>query len=170
LKIFSDARKRLARAILIDRATPEDTSFIGRIARERSEENYRFAGCHVAGKTVLDVGGGAGIGHDLLFQGRAVSIKSIEPYVVATAFGGDPRVSTIRDDFLVHSFGGEEFDVVICLGTLFYMRNADAALYKMQLVLRNGGLLIINCINQQLIRAYFKMPLGLFQDAPGGSR
>src|SRR5580698_2263020 len=61
-----ELRRRLARAIIIDRATTSSASFIGRVARERSEENYRFAGNFVAGKTVLDVGGGTGIGHDFL--------------------------------------------------------------------------------------------------------
>ena len=59
-------RKRFARAIIIDRATSQNNSLIGRIARERSEENYRFAANFVADKTVLDIGGGTGIGHDLL--------------------------------------------------------------------------------------------------------
>lgn len=144
---------------MIDRASHENTSLIGRIARERSEENYRFASRFVSGKTLLDIGGGAGIGHDILLGGGAKSIKSIDPYLASIASKHGSRVCLIQDDFLVHSFAGETFDVITCLGTIFYLPNADAALNKMHQLLKPGGALLINCINQNLVRAYFKMSL-----------
>src|SRR5437588_789005 len=97
-------RKCLARAIIIDRATPGSISVIGRVARERTEENYRFASRLVGGKAVLDIGGGAGIGHDLLLAGGAASILPLEEI--------DEKFSTAYDEpglraFLKNRFGTE---------------------------------------------------------------
>jgi SAM-dependent methyltransferase len=150
-------RRGLARAIIIDRAAPEHKSFIGRIARERSEENYRFAADFVAGKRVLDIGGGTGIGHDLLLASGAAAIVSLDRHVAAG--DGDPRVSSVHGDFLTYPLSDESFDVIICLGTLFYLADGDAALDKMHRLLKPGGLLVINCINQNLVRRYFGMKL-----------
>jgi len=152
-------RKQLARAIIIDRATPDSASFIGRIARERSEENYRFASRFVAGKAVLDVGGGTGIGHDLLLAAGAASILSLDRHPGAPGQGDDPRVRFVCGDFLAYPLDEGQFDVVICLGTLFYLADADGALAKMHRALKPGGTLVINCINQRLVRRYFTMPL-----------
>ena len=156
-------RKRLARAILIDRATTGSASIIGRVARERSEENYRFASSFVAGKTILDIGGGGGIGHDLLLARGAASILSLDQHVASTAQGGDPRVSSVLGDFLTYPLDGS-FDVIICLGTLFYLGDSDVALRKMQRLLTPAGMLIINCINQRIVRAYFGMSLEEIDD------
>lgn len=155
----SGLRKRLARAIIIDRATPGDNSIVGRVARERTEENYRFASRFVAGKMVLDIGGGTGIGHDLLLAGGAASILSIDRHAAATAQNADSRVRSVRDDFLTTALPDDQFDTVICLGTLFYLADVDAALAKMHRLLKPGGTLVINCINQRLVRRYFAMPL-----------
>ena len=152
-------RKRLARAIIIDRATPGSISIIGRVARERTEENYRFASRLVGGKAVLDIGGGAGIGHDLLLAGGAASILSLDRHLASTAQHGDGRVRSVRGDFLTHPFPAGQFDIVICLGTLFYLDDTDAALAKMHRLLKPGGTLVINCLNQRLVRRYFGMPL-----------
>ena len=148
-------RKCLARAIIIDRAMPDCTSVIGRIARERTEENYRFASRFVAGKTVLDIGGGTGIGHDLIFASGAASLLSIDRHVASM----DARARSVRGDFLNYPLPDESFDVIICLGTLFYIDDSDAAIVRIHRLLKPGGVLIINCINQRLIRRYFRMPL-----------
>jgi SAM-dependent methyltransferase len=154
-----ELRRRLARAIIIDRAPTNSTSFIGRVARERSEENYRFASNFVAGKTILDVGGGAGIGHNLLIARGATSILSLDQHIASTAEDGDPRVQSVKGDFLTHPLPDESFEVIICLGTLFYLGDSHGALRKMRRLLTPGGMLIINCINQDMVRRYFGMPL-----------
>src|SRR6476661_2535108 len=112
-------RKRLARAIIIDRATPGSISIIGRTARRRTKDNYQFASRFVAGKSVLDVGGGTGIGHDLLLADGAASILSLDRHLASTAQDSDARVRSVRGDFPTCPFPDEQFDVVICLGTLF---------------------------------------------------
>lgn len=152
-------RQRLARAIIIDRASPGSVSIVGRVACGRTKENYRFAGRFVAGKAVLDIGGGTGIGHDLLLAGGASSILSLDRHVASTAPGGDARVRFVRGDFLTCPLADGQFDVVICLGTLFYLDDIDAALAKMHRLLKPAGTLIVNCINQRLVRRYFAMPL-----------
>jgi SAM-dependent methyltransferase len=152
-------RKKLARAIIIDRATWGDKSAIGRIARERTEENYRFASRFVRGMRVLDVGGGAGIGQDLLLASGAVSIVSLDRQQAIARPDRDARIETIEGDFLTYPLPDAQFDVVICLGTLFYLSDVDAALAKMNRVLAASGTLIVNCINQRLVRRYFGMRL-----------
>jgi SAM-dependent methyltransferase len=152
-------RRRLARAIIIDRATPENISIVGRVARGRTQENYRFASRFVAGKAVLDIGGGTGIGHDLLLAGGATSILSLDRDAASMPRNADARVRFLRGDFLTCPLPDGQFDVVICLGTLFYLADADAALAKMHRLLKPAGTLIINCINQRLVRRYFAMPL-----------
>lgn len=154
-----ELRRRLARAIIIDRAPTSSSSFIGRVARERSEENYRFASNFVTGKTILDIGGGTGIGHDLLLARGASSILSLDRHIATTADGGISRVQSVKGDFLTFPFADESFDLIICLGTLFYLSDSNGALRKMRQLLRPGGMLIINCINQDMVRSYFGMPL-----------
>ena len=157
-------RKRLARTIIIDRATPGSASLIGRIARERSEENYRFAGNFAADRRILDIGGGAGIGHDLLLAGGAASILSLDRHIAATAQEADPRVRSVLGDFLTCPLPDGSFDLIVCLGTLFYLGDNDSALKKMHRLLAPGGMLIINCINQSVIRRYFGMTLEEIDD------
>jgi len=154
-----ELRKRLARSIIIDRATPHGASLIARVARGRSEENYRFASRFVAAKSVLDVGGGTGIGHDLLLAGGASSILSLDRHVPGSAPAGDARVRYVQGDFLSCPLPDGGFDVVVCLGTIFYLSDPEAALARMHRLLRPGGTLVINCINQRLVRRYFGMPL-----------
>jgi SAM-dependent methyltransferase len=159
LAMIRELRRWLARTIIIDRATPRAVSVIGRVARGRTEENYRFASRFVAGKSVLDIGGGMGVGHDLLLAGGAVSILSLDRYVASSALDRDARVSSVRGDFLTHSLPDGGFDVILCLGTLFYLADVDVALAKMHRLLKPAGTLVINCINQRLVRRYFGMPL-----------
>src|SRR5438874_2287740 len=96
-------RKRVARAVIIDRATPGSISLTGRVGRDRSEETYRFASRFVAGRTVLDIGGATGIGHDLLIAGGAASILTIDRHLASPPQGGgDARVRSVRGDFLTY--------------------------------------------------------------------
>ncbi len=154
-----EIRRRLARAIIIDRATPNGDSLVERVARARSRENYRFAARFVAGKRVLDIGGGAGLGHDLLLEAGAASIVSLDPHVGGPPGALDPRVRFVRGDFLAHPLDDAAFDTIVCLGTLFYLADTDAALAKMHRLLAPGGTLVVNCINQRLVRRYFAMAL-----------
>jgi len=154
-----ELRKQLARAIIIDRATPNDVSIIGRIARRRSEENYRFASHFVAGKAVLDIGGGTGIGHEFLLAAGAASIVSLDRHIAPPAQSDDARVRFVQGDFLACSLPDGQFDVIVCLGTLFYLHDPDRALAKMHRLLKPAGTLVVNCINQRLVRRYFGMPL-----------
>jgi SAM-dependent methyltransferase len=157
-------RRLVARAIIIDRATREGRGVVGRVARERTEENYRFASRFVSGKTVLDIGGGTGIGHDLLMAAGAASILTLDREVKPTQPTRDERVRAVRGDFLTHSFAETQFDVILCLGTFFYLQDSAAALARMDTLLSPVGTLVINCINQHLIRRYFAMPLEAIDD------
>src|SRR5262249_19020109 len=93
-------RKRLARAIIIDRATPDSRSLIGYVARQRTEENYRFASRFVSGKAVLDIGGGTGVGHDLVLASGAASLLSLDRHPASSVAGHDQRIQLVQADFL----------------------------------------------------------------------
>ena len=68
---------------------------------------------------MLDVGGGTGIGHGLLLADGAASILSLDRHLASTAQDGDARVRSVQGDFLTCPLPDGQFDVVICLGTLF---------------------------------------------------
>jgi ubiquinone/menaquinone biosynthesis C-methylase UbiE len=153
-------RRALARAIIIDRAPDKASSAVDRIARERAEENYRFASRYVAGKDVLDIGGGAGIGHRYLLESQAARVVSIDVHGGGPGTGNpDPRLTYLQGDFMSHSFPDRSFDVLLCIGTIFYLPQHDVAFQKMNRLLRPGGVLVINCINRDLIARYFGMEL-----------
>jgi SAM-dependent methyltransferase len=151
-------RLKLAHAIIIDRAPAETRSVIDRVTRRRAAENYIFAGRFVAGKDVLDIGGGAGTGHGLLLACRAARVVSIDVWADGKR-RTDPRLTYLHGDFLCHSFLDQSFDVLLCIGTIFLLENHDAAFRTMHRLLRPGGALIINSINPELIRRYFGMSL-----------
>src|SRR6266446_1785654 len=123
--------------------------------------NYRSSAHVVRGKAVLDIGGGTGIGHDFLLEKKPNRILSLDKKITPgqNAKCQNPPVEYRRGDFFEVDLPDESFDVVICLGTLFYLGDHDAALAKMRRLLRPGGMLIINCINQELIGGYFGMRL-----------
>ena len=152
-------RQALGRAILIDRAPDQGSSAIDRIARERAEENYRFASRYVAGKEVLDIGGGSGIGHPFLLASGAERVVSIDIHRGLGNGAGDPRLTYVEGDFIAYDFPDGSFDVLICIGVLFYLPQHDAALRKMHRLLRPGGLLVVNCIDRSLVTRYFGMTL-----------
>jgi ubiquinone/menaquinone biosynthesis C-methylase UbiE len=153
-------RRALGRAIIIDRAPRRGSSTIDRIARERAEENYRFASRYVAGREVLDIGGGSGIGHPFLLAAGAARVVSIDIHggLEGTA-GRDPRLTYLQGDFVSYDFPDGSFDVLICIGVLFYLQQHDVAIGKMNRLLRPGGVLVINCIDRGLVARYFGMTL-----------
>jgi len=158
--MFDALRRNIARSIIIDRATQEAGSIINSIARERSEENYRFASRFVSGKSVLDIGGGRGTGHAQLLEGNPSHVLSLdlEAYSLCRRLQ-DARLEYRQGDFLNEPLPEGSFDVIICVGTLFYLTDHGIALARMCRLLRPGGILIINCINQDLVRKYFGMSL-----------
>lgn len=153
-------RRALGRAIIIDRATDRGSSAIDRIARQRAEENYRFASRYVAGREVLDIGGGSGIGHPFLLAAGAARVVSIDIHAGLADNGArDPRLTYLQGDFFSYDFPDGSFDVLICIGVLFYLPQHDVAIGKMNRLLRPGGVLVINCIDRGLVARYFGMTL-----------
>ena len=153
-------RRALGRAIIIDRASDRGSSAIDRIARERAEENYRFASRYVAGREVLDIGGGSGLGHPFLLAAGAARVVSIDIHGGLEGAGGrDPRLTYLQGDFVSYDFPDGSFDVLLCIGVLFYLPQHDVAIGKMNRLLRPGGVLVINCIDRGLVARYFGMTL-----------
>jgi SAM-dependent methyltransferase len=152
-------RRKLARTIIIDRAPTKARSMIERIARRRAAGNYMFASRFVAGKDVLDIGGGEGTGHGYLLACHPTRVVSIDLHAGTGEKNPDSRLTYLHGDFLRHRFPDNSFDVLLCIGTIFLLQDHDAAFRKMHRLLRTGGILIINCINPELISRYFGMRL-----------
>lgn len=154
-----EIRKKLAKKIIIDRAPSKKESWIGNIAKKRSIENYLFASKYVGGKNVLDIGGGEGIGYDLLLKQNPKEIICIDPFTQKKIFLKEKRIKFIAEDFLENNFKDKSFDVVLCLGTIFYIKDHKKLFNEINRILKKNGLLIMNCLNKDFIRMYFGMNL-----------
>lgn len=152
-----DWRKKIAEQIIIDRAPTKMNNFIGQIARRRAAENYSFASQFVRGKDILDIGAGYGNGYNFLLAKNPKKITCLDQHgdSLNNFLFKDKRISFLRQDFLNNNIKDKSYDVVLCLGTIFYIKNHDFLLRDISRILKDDGLLIINCLNRQLIKTYF---------------
>jgi SAM-dependent methyltransferase len=115
---------------------------------------YGFAAPWVAGKDVLDVGCGTGLGtRQLLNQGAAHVIGvDVRPDVVELAVAADPRGDP--NAYVVHDlesglpFPDASFDVVMALDILEHILDQDALLSEIRRVLKAGGVAFVSVPNK----------------------
>ena len=152
-----DWRKKLAENIIINRAPRKRNNFIGKIAQKRAEENYRLASFFVTGKKILDIGAGYGNGYNFLLAQNPREITCLDQHgdSLNNFLFKDERISFLKQDFLKNTLQDKSYDVVLCLGTIFYIKNHNFLLTEIRQILRDDGVLILNCLNADLIRAYF---------------
>jgi ubiquinone/menaquinone biosynthesis C-methylase UbiE len=140
-----------------DRAVPGASTVIQGVSQRRSLENYRFAASAVKEKRVLDIGPGYGLGYDLLLANEPEKIVCVDRFDEAKENFAvkDPRIEHVTGDFMDNSFEDESFDVVMCLATMYYLKDHDQLLKEILRVLVPGGTLFINTFDAELLETIF---------------
>ena len=153
---LSRLRLKLLAAMVHDRAVPGESTLIQRVSRGRTHENYRFAAPPVAGRKVLDIGPGYGIGYPHLLAGDPASITCMDAFEQALdGFAvDDPRIEHVTGDFLRNAFPDRSFDVVLCFAAMYYLRDHVRLLSQIDRVLAPGGVLLINTFDADLLTAH----------------
>lgn len=116
-----------------ERADPYDAFVLSRIP--------------VTCKSLLEIGCGAGRLARVCAQ-RGIEVTAIDasPEMIRLArerAGEDPRIRFVCADFLVHDFGAERFDCVLCVATLHHVP-AATGLERMKALVNPGGTLVIH--------------------------
>ncbi len=110
---------------------------------------YRFAGDHCAGRDVLEVacGGGLGLG-TLARTARRVIGLDLTPSLLTVArrtYGG--RVPLVRGDAADLPFANGSFDAVLCFEAVYYFPDPAVFLREAHRVLRADGVLLLCSVN-----------------------
>jgi len=112
---------------------------------------YHFAATHCAGKDVLEVACGPGIGLGYLGQSaRFVVGGDYDEVMLRTAHAhyGD-RARVLRLDAQALPFVGQAFDVIILFEAVYYLRNPDRFVREARRVLRPNGTVLISTVNRE---------------------
>ena len=118
------------------------------------EERYVFAGQYVAGKDVLDVACGAGVGTSYLRQAGARSARGldIDRAAVAYARARYPDCEFAECDATSLCLADESVDVVVSFETLEHLREQERFLKECRRVLRPGGIFLCSTPNRSVYR------------------
>jgi SAM-dependent methyltransferase len=126
----------------------------GRASRQqlaRLHQRYGLAATLAAGRDVLEVGCGAGLGLGWLArQARRVTGGDFTASSVALArrhYNG--RVPLLRLDAATLPFRDGSFDGIILFETLYYLKRPEEFLDECARVLRRDGLLLIGTVNPE---------------------
>jgi SAM-dependent methyltransferase len=105
---------------------------------------YRMAGDLAAGKEVLEVGCGSGMGLAYLAakSRRAVGVE-FTPSLLAEARRRLPEVEISQADAQQLPFEDRTFDVVLMLEMIYYVPHPEQALAECRRILRPGGALMV---------------------------
>lgn len=111
---------------------------------------YRLAVELAAGRDVLEVACGPGIGLGYLARGaRRVVGGDIDDRLLLAArrhYGG--RIPLVRLDAQVLPFGGGTFDAVVLFEAVYYLHDPGRFLAECRRVLRPGGVVLISTVNR----------------------
>jgi SAM-dependent methyltransferase len=118
------------------------------------EERYVFAGQHVAGKDVLDIACGTGIGTDYLRKTGAARCWGIDidPVAVAYAQAMYEDCTFARGDATQIGLPDNSVDVVVSFETIEHVSDQPKFLAECDRVLRPGGLFICSTPNRLVSR------------------
>jgi SAM-dependent methyltransferase len=112
---------------------------------------YKWASGFAAGRTVLEVACGAGMGLGLLANSAssviAGDIDAGNCEVARRTYQGDPRIKIRQFAAERIPYPGASFDLAILLEALYYIPDADSFFTEARRVLRPGGLLLISTVN-----------------------
>ncbi len=107
------------------------------------------------GSRILDLGCGTGvIAEDLVRAGMKVTAMDLSADMVARARdrlrdAGADDVLVLRGDCESLPFGDGEFDVVVCLGVISFLKSNQPVLSEIRRVLRNDGALVLAVRNKR---------------------
>jgi SAM-dependent methyltransferase len=118
-------------------------------AIDMAATRYRFAAELSAGRRVLEVACGPGVGLSVLSAraGLVVAGDSSESALRRARLRYGGRVPLIRFDAQALPFGDGSFDVVVMYEALYFIPDARSALSSMCRVLAPGGQLVIGSVN-----------------------
>ena len=150
--------QRMMQVVVHDRSKPGHWSPIQFISRRRSEENCHAAAAFVGNCHVLDIGPGYGVGYEKLLAANPASVTCIDPFPAAAEqfiHRADPRVRFLTQDFLRNTLPDESIDTVICLAAIYYFPDPQPFFAQVRRVLKQGGVLVINQFDREVMRAWF---------------
>ena len=129
------------------------------------EERYLFAGQYVAGKEVLDVACGAGIGTDYLRKSGAACCQGFDRdrEAIEYATAAYQNCIFVQGDAAHLSLPDSSVDVVVSFETLEHVGDHKEFLLECKRVLRPNGLLICSTPNRTIYRWYGKNPYHLHE-------
>lgn len=124
------------------------------------EERYVFAGQYVAGKEVIDVACGTGVGTDYLRRAGAICCQGIDIDWEAIQFARAryPQCSFAQGDALQIRLPDRSVDVVVSFETIEHVADQRRFISECRRVLRPGGLLVCSSPNRTLYRWLGKNP------------
>lgn len=120
-----------------------------------SKSRYAFAGQFAAGKRVLDIGCGAGVGTRELLRAGAADVIGVEvrPEALELARASDPRGRW--DAYLEHDlnhtplpFDDASFDLIVALEVLEHVEQQPALIAEIRRLLAPDGLALISVPNK----------------------
>lgn len=124
-----------------------------------SHVRYAFAGAFVAGKRVLDIACGNGLGTVLLAESAASVVgadTSREAVETARSRFSRPNVTYHQLSGSILPLADEEFDVVVCLETLEHLAEPEQPRFLAELrrVLKDDGLIVLSTPDRDTERRY----------------
>jgi ubiquinone/menaquinone biosynthesis C-methylase UbiE len=132
------------------------------------EERYVFAGQYVAGKDVLDVACGTGVGTSFLHRAGARTAwgLDIDQQAITFAEAMYPECGFARCEATDLCFADDSVDVVISFETLEHLRDEQKFLMECRRVLRPNGLMICSTPNREVFRWHRPNPYHVRELAP----
>jgi 2-polyprenyl-3-methyl-5-hydroxy-6-metoxy-1,4-benzoquinol methylase len=132
------------------------------------EERYAFAGQYVAGKDVLDLACGTGVGTDLLRRGGATRCYGvdIDPKAIEYAKASYETCIFLRGNATDLDLPDQSVDVVVCFETIEHVRNQQKLLLESKRVLRPNGRIICSTPNRIIYRWQGKNPFHVRELTP----
>ena len=132
-----------------------DTWNLGQVANGQDEHRHEmtmralaaFRGVVPAGSSVLDVGIGAGFTTQALHSSYSYLGLDIAEKSVAKASERNPAARLDVADFVEWPAPEATFDGILCVDTVSYFSDQDAALQKMARALKPGGYLVMTAVN-----------------------
>jgi len=116
-------------------------------------KRYTFARQFCAGKSVVDLGSGAGYGAKILKR-DAARVVGLDLEPDAQRFGnrvfGDANICRLVGDIRAVGLSGNQFDVAVCFEAMEHVREHDDLLGEVRRLLKADGTLVISTPNKKI--------------------